>query len=535
MSSTDRRKVRADRAHEGGRRRGPTILRFESLEGRQLLAANARPADLVAVGVQADANRDWGDPVRIQGTIQNSGGTEVESAFKVDVYVSPTKALGNQSVKIGSFSIDDDIKAGERLTIDETVDLPGQAIAGIGSDQAIYIGLVVDADNQVPESTETNNYNRGLGTDTALILVTPRAPAQLVAKSFTVDETTPNWGEDLTVTFRVENVDAGAAPATRARIVLTPAGATPGGARDVTVADDVEIPSLGAFGSTDVTHEITLPPGPTTGSPSTGTAILWLDLDADYETSPINTPVLLRQVGVDYAQLSISPQGTTGTTSPVTAPDVAASGVLTPGTPLVWGQPFQVAATIHNRGTTDSGPLRVRYLLAGPNGELTNALVLGDATIDGIKAGANQSLVRDLKLPSRLPFGVELSPGTGRVVVMVDPENTGQEADETNNAASSGVVSLRMAPSNTPSNPVPNDPTTPTNPVNRPTTPTRRSLNIPNRQERFQRAQERRAQLQALRQSFLERRNTTPRPQLNANGRRLASPPSPSANLTLFP
>jgi CARDB len=527
MSSTDRKKVRADRAHDGGRRRGPTILRFESLEGRQLLAASAKPADLVAVNLQTEANRDWGDPVRIQGGIQNNGGTKVDSPFKVDVYVSPTKTLGSQSVKIGSFEISDSIKPGQDLLIDESVDLPGSAIAGVGSDQAIYIGLVVDPEIKVGESNETNNYNRGLGADTALILVTPRMPSQLEAKSLTVDQSSVNWGDDVTVIMRIENVEAGAAPATRARLVLTPAGETPGGSKDVTVADDIEVPALGAYSSTQLTKQITLPPGPPTGAASNGTAKLWLDTDADYLTNPLYAGVLLKQAGVDYAQLAITPSGT-GTTTPVNSPDVATSDVLTPGTPLVWGQPFQVAATIHNLGDTDSGPLRIRYLLGGPNGETSSALVLGDTTIDSLKAGASQSVVRELKLPSKLPFGVQLTAGTGRVIVVVDPENTGLEPVETNNSAQSGVVTLKLPGTNTPSDPVPTTPT-PTTPKPTPT-PAQRAANQVARQQRAQKAAERRLQLQALRQSLQQQRATQAAAQ---RARRRAS--SADTNLTLFP
>ena len=60
---------------DAGRRagsRGPKILRFEPLEGRQLLsvgvptaAAGARAPDLIAVSFQAEANGDWGRPIGI--------------------------------------------------------------------------------------------------------------------------------------------------------------------------------------------------------------------------------------------------------------------------------------------------------------------------------------------------------------------------------------------------------------------------------------------------------------------------------------
>lgn len=444
MSPHDRRIVRADRAQ---RPRGPMILKFEPLEERQVLsttsAATTAVADLVIQGVQTETYRDWGDSLHVQGSVLNQGAKAVDKDFKVDVYLSPTAKLGTSSVKLGTIDVTDPIAVGGTVALDQTFDLPSSAISGVGSDQAIYIGLVVDATNLVPESNETNNYDRGQGVDSSVVFITDRAPVQLTPAAFSVAEKTPNWGDQISINLRVQNQQAGDAPATRAIVVMTPAGVTPGTGGDVTIADDVEVPALGAYGSTDVTAKITLPPGPTTGAAQAGKYVLWVKTDADFVTNPINSAILLQKEGVDYQTVSLS--AADGTTAPThVGPDLATADVLTPGTPLTWGSPFQVAATVFNRGTTDSGPVRVRFLLGGPNGELSNALVLGDKQLDNLAAGSSETINQTLKLPSKLPFGVQLTAGTGRVIAVVDPENTNPEADETNNASISGVVSLQL-------------------------------------------------------------------------------------------
>lgn len=569
MSSQDRRRnIRADRPHP--RSRGSMILRFEPLEDRQVLSTLATAmggapvpptqpaADLVVQGVQTETFRAWGDPVRVQGTVQNQGNAGVDKDFQIDVYVSARPSIDSSSVKIGTIDITDPVAAGGSLSFDQSFDLPGSAIAGLGQDQAIYIGTVVDATSLVPESNERNNVNRAQGIDSAVVVITERTPAQLVAKSFSIAEKSPNWGDEVTVTLRVENTRAGEAPATRALVVMTPLGAVPGSGQDVTIADDLEVPALGAFGMTEVSKKIKLPPGPATGSPATGGYVLWVRTDASFQTNPINTPVLLQSEGVDYQRVNIGSK-TGQTPTPTSGPDLATADVLTPGTPLTWGSPFQVATTVVNRGEADSGPLRVRFLLGGPNGELTNALVLGDATIDNLKAGESLSIVQNLKLPSRLPFDMTLTPGQGRIVAVVDPENKFVEPDEANNRASSAILSIQVPTSNTtPATPAPSPVKTPTNGTGRtPTIPNRTPTRTPirptgggagqlsaiaaQRAERARRAAERRDQLAALRQSLSQRRlieaaPRTPRGGPIAGGTQArANAPSPDATLRIFP
>ena len=59
--------------------RGPIILKFDSLERRELLSA----AQLAGTSLATVHAADWGDSVAVQGTIVNQGGTTVTVPFDV--------------------------------------------------------------------------------------------------------------------------------------------------------------------------------------------------------------------------------------------------------------------------------------------------------------------------------------------------------------------------------------------------------------------------------------------------------------------
>ena len=109
MPTNDRRAAARRRAWG----RGPKILRFEPLEGRQLLsAAGTGGPDLIPIRFQSDSTADWGAPVQVQGTIQNQGDANAKEAFQIDVYVSSAPKIGDAaSVKIGTVEVDEGLKA----------------------------------------------------------------------------------------------------------------------------------------------------------------------------------------------------------------------------------------------------------------------------------------------------------------------------------------------------------------------------------------------------------------------------------------
>ncbi len=90
----------------------------------------------------------------------------------------------------------------------------------------------------------------------------------------------------------------------------------------------------------------------------------------------------------------------------------------------------------------------MRFLLVGTNGNLDQALYLGNAQLTGLQAGYSQEISQTLTFPSSIPTGVTLNP-TGRIAVQIDPEHTVDLVSRTDNAAVSSVVSLNLVPSAT--------------------------------------------------------------------------------------
>ena len=121
MSSHDRRAAARRRAWG----RGPIILRFERLEGRQLLSG---VPDLVASGISTSLkNVDWGNTFHVTGTILNQGRGGVNRPFDVKLIASSTQVIGNTSVVLGTFQVPS-LGAQQTTNYDEQVTLPQRVI-----------------------------------------------------------------------------------------------------------------------------------------------------------------------------------------------------------------------------------------------------------------------------------------------------------------------------------------------------------------------------------------------------------------------
>lgn len=439
MSPNDRRAAARRRAWG----RGPMILRFEPLEGRQLLAASPQgKPDLVATAFDTVHNLDWGDTFHAVGQISNRGNATTEAPFKVDIFASPGPAISRASVYLGSAVIPAGLAPGQTAAFDQSLTLPSIAMPATNSTQAVFIDLRVNPDNTVVEGNRGNNERQGQGLDISVIDITPHVPANLVGTAIGVTPNSVSWGDPITITAQVMNNAQGDAPATRTRVVLTPAGLTPGGPADVTIGS-FAVPAIPAFQTVNIVHPITLP----AAAPSTlaGSTQFTLTLvhDADFQTNTALSHQTAQGVGFDQAQLSIlaSPSQTA---KPALA-DLAASGIIVPSQPVFWGQNVQISTAVQNLGPADAGPFRVRFLLTGANGTIADSLFLGDAQISGLKAGFTQTIQQTVQIPTRLPNGLQLnSVGNGRILVWVDPENTVDETIKSNNLSSSAPIVLKL-------------------------------------------------------------------------------------------
>ena len=439
MTWSEERRAAARRRAWG---RGPMVLRFEPLEGRQLMAGGPLP-DLVASSFTTVHALDWGDSFHAVGKILNQGSTAAHVPFQVGIYASTTPTIGKDAVLLGEVTIPSGLGANQEQGFDQVVSLPQTALPGYAG-KAIYINLWTDPEHHVEESNRHNNKGLGAGFDGSAITLTPHPAALLSSSSLGLSTNQTIWGTTIQLTAQIRNSTAGSSAASRARVVLTPTGLAPGSASDVTIGS-LDVPAVPAYQTVNVVQGITLPAPPPTLLAGTTKFTLSLVQDSDYQNDALYPHVAHQGLGLDMAALEIDPNP--NATTPVAArPDLAASAVTVPVSSLVWGQDFPLAATIQNVGAVDAGPFLVQFVLSGDgSGTLNNGIFLGAATVNGLKAGTSENLTELLHLPIRLPQGLNITGGgTGRVAVVIDPENRIDEPLKSNNVAQSNPVSLRL-------------------------------------------------------------------------------------------
>ncbi len=483
MPNPDRRTAARRRAWG----RGPATLRFESLEGRQLLTTGP---DLVASSFSTVHNLDWGANFHASGTITNQGDTAAPNAFLVDVYAVPSADIATapnadaNAVKVGTVAMTGGLAPGASQAFSQDFTLPTTAIPNVGN--AIDLRLVVDPTNTEGEASTTDKANLGPGVDTSAVYIVPGAtdptsianallgnttpaaatsassttstdatttptttttvkadashPAVLVGSGFTIgSNSTLSWGGQINIQAQITDASAVDAPATRARIVLTPQGATPGGDADVSLASLV-VPAVAAGQTVDVSGAIPLPAKPTSTLGNISSFTVSMVQDSDYVANPLGIHTPDQGDGLDSAPVTI-------TSAPYTVvhrPDLAAKSVTAPDT-LQWGQTFQVSTTVTNTGKADANDVRVRFWLASTASPATNALFLGDAVVPTLASQVSQGITQTVTLPDQPPPGLDLKAGSpAHIIAQVDPEQIIDMVDRSTTVATSSPITLKL-------------------------------------------------------------------------------------------
>jgi hypothetical protein len=428
--------------------RGPVILRFERLEGRQLLTTPPQPMpDLVGADFATAHNLNWGDTFQAIGTILNQGNAATTSPFNVEVYASTSTTIDENSVPLGVVTIPAGLGPNQTSKFDQNFSLPATPIPNYSSANPVYIDLFINPNKAVSESIYKNNEGVGQGFDSSPVVVVPKLPSLLVGSSFAINPTSATWGQTVTVTAQIRNNAQGNAQATRARLVLTPSGLNPGSPYDFTIGY-LNVPAIAAWQTVNVQQQVTLP-ATAPSSLSGGTQFtLSMAQDADFVTDPIYPHVPTQGQGLDLTPLTISANTSAPTptsTTPPPLPDVAPSNVVVTAKSAFWGYNFQVSSTFQNLGQTDSGPIEVMYLLTGTGGSIANAVFLGEATLPTMAQGESQVVNQTVHLPSVLPNGQSIpSVSLGRIAVIVDPDHNVDETLRSNSLAESAPVTLRV-------------------------------------------------------------------------------------------
>ena len=409
-------------------------------------------ADVLATQFNTVHSAYWGDLFHATGTVANQGNATTTAPVPVQVYASTSPILGTANATtmlLGTVTIPAGLQSGASYSFDQIVGLPPAAGATVTTGQTLYVTLWVDPNAAVTEANMLDKAGRGLGVDTSVMAIVPHQPANLVGTALNITPTNTStanilsWGDSFNITEQIQNKGEGDAPPTRARIVLTPAGATPGGYSDVTLGN-IAVPAIPAFQSTNVVQSVTLPPiepGTLGGANQFTISVVQ---DGDFLTQPIYPQVANQGVGLDQGPIGIAP-GPAGTAQAGNLPDLAPATVVVSQSSLNWGQSFQVGAVIQNVGLGNAGQFTVRFIATGVAGDLSHGIFLGDATVSGLAASSSTNVLTTVELPSKLPYGTSLaSPAYSRIYAVVDPEDVVEQSTRTNNMASSAPVLLSV-------------------------------------------------------------------------------------------
>lgn len=461
MSSRDRRAAARRRAWG----RGPVILRFEPLEGRQLMASGTGAAlpDLVATSLIASPTGDWGQKVQVSGTIANIGTAALPAGAVAAIYASPTTIIGSTALSLGTVTIAAGLAPGATAPFSTTLVLPPSPLSAMGMNSQLFLDMDIDPQNLIAEASKGNNQAQGLGIDETIVAITPQPVANLIGTAFDLSSPSTAWGQTISVTAQIKDNGQGPAPATRAKIVLTPYGQAPGGAGDITVGN-IPVPALLPFQTVNLVQQVNLPATPPNTLGNSGVYTISMIQDADHLTSPLVQQVTMQGPGLDEATISIPyptatvPTSTTtttgagGTTTTTTTsasatvfPDLAPTSITLSTSTLNWGQGYLLDTSVQNLGQGASTPTTIAFYLTGDNANPSQGYFLGQTAIPALAAGGVQQVAQTIVLPNRLPYGSQVSATSfGRVLAIVDPENTVNETSKNNNDTQSAPVTLRL-------------------------------------------------------------------------------------------
>ena len=352
--------------------------------------------DVLLTAASTVATATPGMNVSVMYTLKNQGG---QAATNFDVAFALVPQTGGGDIPIGPSRTGVSLAAGATMAFANAVTIPAGTTLG-----AYKIKVTANASGAVIEADESNNTFLS-GTLTVL-----RPDLTVPTVTFTPAVIAP--GGNITVSHVVKNValaPGNVAPST-SRLLLSTDQTTTGQVADLGA---VNVPAITAGGMTTVTRPVQIPPSVPPG-------LYYIVAQAD-EADLIAEPSQANNTGASATRLVVGPDMT------VTVASTVAGAIP--------GANVSVTYTLKNLGSATS-PFTVGFALvpittSGPDipvGPTHPAVVLAtNATL------ASTSTVG-------VPSG--LAAGQYRVRVIADPNDAVVEAMETNNSATTGILTI---------------------------------------------------------------------------------------------
>jgi subtilase family serine protease len=354
--------------------------------------------DLVVAAMTAPPAAAAGATVSVEVQVKNRGQGPVEDRTTIGVYLSPSSSLTFDpatAVEVGTASA-------PPIGVDETVTVtvPVQIPATAGATGFYRLFAVVDADEILVETIETNNATS----------IDVRVGPDLVVDAVGV----PGWaqaGTAVTVTDTVRN--RGFSPSGASLVRYYFSSSTTVDASAVAIGQRTLLPVT--EGTTDTgSASVTIPE--TAGAAGTYYVVAVVDPDNSVvETDEANN--------VRSARVLVGP-------------DMVVDSVSGPAT-AVGGETITLTDTTRNRGVGPAGASLTRYYVSAKSVLDATAVAIGQREVPPLAAGATSTGPVTLTVPASLG-----SAGIYYVLAVADGAHAVVEADETNNTGPAWEVRI---------------------------------------------------------------------------------------------
>ena len=386
-------------------------------ETNNIVSSNSRidieePADLVPDNPSGPSSAQAGQQVSISWRIDNAG-DDTSGWFYWEMYLSTDSTITTSDTKLGSTQQASSISGGSYRSGTYSPTLPSNLAQG-----TYYFGIIVDTTSRVSEGDETNNVEAG----NSVYIAVP--DYDLEATSISVDSGYRQVCEnsDIYITLSVTNLGAdNAGPHYYEAIVST------GNSVSAIYAGTSLGYASGAANVPSYTHSSIQATLPSTITPGTYYVGLYVDYGDYISESDENNNIVV----TNSAQLTVIDCG----------PDLEPASISGP-TSGVRGGTAQVSVQISNVGMEDITSVDYSIYLSTDSSisRTGNDVLVGSDVSGTIAQSATWSGTVNLGIPSNL------GDGCWYWGILVDPNNSIVEMDETNNAIpSSGQFCLEQA------------------------------------------------------------------------------------------
>ncbi len=370
------------------------------------------PADLIPDNPSGPSTAQAGQQVSISWRVDNTG-DDTSGWFYWEMYLSTDSTITTNDMKLGTTQQASSISGGSYRSGTYSPTLPSNLAQG-----TYYFGIIVDSTSRVSEGDETNN----VGVGNSLYITVP--DYDLEATSVSVDSGYRQVceGSDIYITLSVTNLGTDNAGSHYYEAIISTGNS---------VSAIYSGTSLGyASGTANVpsyTHSSIQATLPTTITPGTYYVGLYVDYGDYISESDENNNIAV----TNSAQLTVVD----------CAPDLEPASISGPVSG-VRGGTAQVSVQISNIGMEDVASVEYSVYLSNDS-SITGAgndVLIGSDVTSTIAQSASWSGSINLGIPSNL------GNGCWYWGILVDPNNSIVEMDETNNAIpSSGQFCLEQA------------------------------------------------------------------------------------------